>query len=236
VEFGQYLQYWYDKFPASWHSSVISVVLSYYCANPARPVSPKIWIEKTPGNEYRVNEIIENFPGARFVHIVRDPRENLASLKRLYATRNWQWDAIGMADTLAGSCRLAAENQQRMGNECYHVLNYEALTEDPGARMAEVASFLGIQWNECLLKPTVNGMPAHANSMYKDRQGTGMIRKSTKDKWRTVLTGSEQRSALGTLHSAKKVGYDWKTKTVDSVLLLLDRGWTKVKRSLVGRG
>lgn len=235
VEFRQYLQYWYGKFPNTWRSSVVSVVLSYYCANPVRPSVPKMWVEKTPGNEFRVDEIAQKFSGARFIHIVRDPRENLASLKRLYATRNWQWDPIGTADKLAESCRFADENQQRLGRERYHVLNYEALTEDPGARMAEIARFLGIQWNASLLQPTVNDMPAHANSMYDDRQVTGTVRKSSKDKWRTVLTRAEQRIALGTLQGARKVGYDWKTTATDSVLLLLERGWTKVKRSLVKR-
>ena len=233
VAFRQYLQYWYDKFPDSWRSSVVSVMLSYYCANPVRPTAPKVWVEKTPGNETRIAEIVKRFPGARFIHIVRDPRENMASLKKLYATRNWPWDPIGTAGTLSESCRLAAENQQQMGKEKYHVLSYEALTEDPGAQMKDIARFIDIQWSESLLRPTVNALPAHANSMYKDRQVTGKVGKSTEEKWRTVLTGSEQQVALGTLQGARRVGYDWQTTFANSVLLLFYRGWIKVKRSLV---
>ncbi len=232
VAFRQYLQFCYDQLPDAWRSIVISVLLSYYCANPVRALEPKVWIEKTPGNEEKIDELVGNFPNARFIHIVRDPRENMASLKKLYATRGWQWDPIGMADTLGRSCRLAGENQQRFGRERYHVLNYEALTEEPAKRMAEVANYIGVKWENSLLKPTINGIPAHANSMYKDRQIKGMIRKATNDKWRSVLTNSEKRAVVGIAHDAKKVGYEWQNTMSDTILLTLEKGWAKAKRSL----
>lgn len=232
VEFRQYLHYWYDKFPSAWRSIIVSVLLSYYCANPARPSNPRLWIEKTPGNEGKVDELVKNFSNARFVHIVRDPRENMASLKKLFATRGWQWEPHGIADTLARSCRLAEENQQRFGGERYYVFNYEALTEKPEKRMAELAKYIGIEWKNSLLKPSVNGRPAHANSMYEDRRITGMVRRATKDKWKSVLTKAEQRAALGTLQEAKKMGYEWQNTLSDSVLLILDKGRAKVRRSL----
>jgi len=95
--------------------------------------------------------------------------------------------------------------------------------------MEEVAEFLGVKWQNSLLKPTVNGMPAHANSMYKDQQVTGMVRKATKEKWRSVLTKAELRSAIGTLPDAKRMGYEWQKTLTDSVLLMVDKGRTKVK-------
>lgn len=232
VEFRQYLQNWFDKLPNTWHSSVVSVMLSYYCANPARPSAPKMWVEKTPGNECRLDTLVRNFPDARFIHIVRDPRENMASLKRLYETRDWQWDPIGTAGTLAESCRLADENRKQMGRERYHVLTYESLTEDPEGNLEEISEFFGIKWENSLLKPTVNGRPAHANSMYEDRRITGMVRRPTKDKWKSVLTKAEQRAALGTLPEAKKMGYEWQNTVSDSVLLMFEKGWATVRRSL----
>ncbi len=235
VEFRQYLQYCYAQLPNAWLSIVVSVLFSYYCANPVTASDPKVWVEKTPGNEGKVDELVKNFPDARFIHIVRDPRENMASLKKLYATRGWKWEPIGVADTLGRSCRLAGENQKRFGRKRYHILNYEALTEEPAKRMADIADYIGVKWENCLLKPTVNGVPAHANSMYKDRQIKGMVRKATTDKWRTVLTKAEQRAAVGTLKNAKEMGYYWQKTLADSVLLTIDKGWKKVRRSLVVR-
>jgi hypothetical protein len=233
VVFRQYLQYWYDHLPHSWHSSVISVLLSYFCANPTRPSAVRMWVEKTPGNEFNTEEIIRKFPNARFIHIVRDPRENLASLKRLYATRSWPWDPLETARTLAKSCCLAEQNQRQLGQQRYQILHYEKLTEDPHTRMMEVADFLEIQWDESLLHPTVNGVSANANSMYEEHQVTGTVRKATEDKWRTVLTGAEQRIALGTLQGAKNVGYDWKVTGTDFLLLWLEEVRTRIQRALI---
>ncbi|WP_339136375.1 MAG: sulfotransferase [Candidatus Electrothrix sp. GW3-4] len=232
VYFYQALQHWYDQMPDTWRSSVLSVVLAYFCANPSRPLSPKLWVEKTPGNEFKVKEILDDFPSARFIHIVRDPRENLASLKRLYATRNWSWQPAGIADMLARSCRAAAMNQKELGHERYHVLRYEDLTDDPAGHMKRIGGFLGVGWHETMLGPTVNGLSAHANSMYKERQVTGAVRKSPQNKWRTVLTGPEQRMALNTRNSTGELGYSWEITTKDTLLLPLDMIWDKIKRTL----
>lgn len=75
IRFYQYLQYWYHQLPNTWRSSVLSVVLAYYCANPAKSSHPRKWVEKTPGNEFRRDKILKHFPNAYFIHIVRDPRK-----------------------------------------------------------------------------------------------------------------------------------------------------------------
>ncbi|WLE95565.1 MAG: sulfotransferase [Candidatus Electrothrix communis] len=229
-EFTQYLQYWYEQFPETWRSSELSVLLSFYCANPSRSSAPRMWVEKTPGNEFNLEVLLENFPDARFIHIVRDPRENLASLKKLYQTRSWRWDPLEVADRIAGSCRLADEYLKKLGQERYHLLTYEQLTERPAATMRELAEFIGIEWYNALLKPTVNSVPAHANSMYEDRQSTGVVRKMTGKKYHSVLTKQEQRIALGTLQDAKKVGYLWEKTLSDSAMLVFSNGWNRMKK------
>lgn len=83
-----------------------------------------------------------------------------------------------------------------------------------------------------MLGPTVNGLSAHANSMYKERQVTGAVRKSPQNKWRTVLTGPEQRMALNTRNSTGELGYSWEITTKDTLLLPLDMIWDKIKRTL----
>lgn len=236
VDFQTYYDHWSRSLDEPLRGHIISAVLAYFYANPNKPPTPQFWVEKTPGNEFDVKRILSFFPEARFIHIVRDPRENMASLKKLYETREWKWDPIGTADTLAKSCLAADANMKWLGRERYHVLSYEDLTEDPVKRITEITRFLGIQWNASLLRPTVNGMLAHANSMYEDRQVTGTVRKSTKDKWRTVLTRTEQQVALGTIEGAKKVGYEWNITKVDFVSLLLIRVWRMVKQTLVERG
>ncbi|MCD4761442.1 sulfotransferase, partial [bacterium] len=41
----------------------------------------KYWVEKTTSTEIYATEIIKWFPRAKFIHLIRDPRDNWASLK-----------------------------------------------------------------------------------------------------------------------------------------------------------
>ncbi|MCI5212486.1 MAG: sulfotransferase, partial [Candidatus Electrothrix sp. ATG2] len=150
----QYLDYWFESLPAGWRRPVLATVFSYFCANFNRPARPKMWVEKTPGNEFRVDQILDLFPGAKFVHIVREPRENMASLKKLYQSRFWNWNPSEIARTIGRSCRSAISNQKRMGSECYKVINYEHLTEKPEEVMRNIADFSEVGWENMLLKPT----------------------------------------------------------------------------------
>jgi hypothetical protein len=222
-EFKLYLDYWYLQFPASWSSMLVSVVLSYHCSISHSGAVPRSWVEKTPGNEFKVEKALRHFPNAKFIHIVRDPRENMASLKKLYATRCWSWDARGVAGTLAESCRLADINAKKYGAERYHVLRYEDLTKDPDALLKGMIDFLDISWDDCLLKPTINSMVAQSNTMYIDRQVKGVIRSASGGKWRNVLTGAEQRMILCTQRDAARVGYIWKPVMFDVCLNWLSR-------------
>ena len=40
-----------------------------------------MWVEKTTSSEFYATEIIKWFPNAKFIHLIRDPRDNFASLK-----------------------------------------------------------------------------------------------------------------------------------------------------------
>ena len=46
-----------------------------------------IFVEKTPSHALFIPEILELFPGSRFIHVLRDARDTVASL--LAASRGW---------------------------------------------------------------------------------------------------------------------------------------------------
>ncbi|MCD6556491.1 MAG: sulfotransferase, partial [Bacteroidales bacterium] len=48
----------------------------------------KYWVEKTPLNELYTEKLLRLFPKAKFINVVRDPIQNIISLKRLYKIRN----------------------------------------------------------------------------------------------------------------------------------------------------
>jgi hypothetical protein len=188
----RYRRYWAKALPASKARQFLAVVLAYYCANPRRPARPRFLVEKTPDNERRVDKILRLFPGAYFIHIIRDPYANLASMKRLFGVRGQRWNAAREAVSLRRSILLGLSNQERLGESRYHILRYEDLVVAPEAQMQDIASFLGVPYQNTLLQPTVNGLPARSNSMYEDRRVQGKIISAADERWRKGLNVFEK--------------------------------------------
>jgi len=184
----------------------LAYVTALQCANPTEPHGPRTWVEKTPENEFRVDEVREWFPGTRFIHIIRDPVEALASVKRLFIERGWgwkPWSAVTTAKKLSESIAAADRHRQRLGAGRYHVLRYEDLVERPREQMSEVARFLGVAWDDALLTPTMNGARTKPNSMYRDRLGVrGRVADTRDARWRQVLTPPERLIAHALLRRA----------------------------------
>jgi hypothetical protein len=154
--------------------------------------SASIWVEKTPANEFDALHLSTLFPKAKFIHILRGPAANLASIKQMGEVGN-DWEIVNyQAAYLRRSMRLAGKNQSRLGEERYLVIRYEDLTADTPAHMHTIADFLGIPFDESLTQATVMGLPSTPNSSYKERlrQAGGVLQ--SHDKWREVLTDWEQ--------------------------------------------
>jgi hypothetical protein len=103
------------------------------------------WAEKTPGNIAHADRIVRYWPGARIVHIVRDPRDVYASLREAkkwddaeaFGSR-WCANFAGNEDSLR-SCAL------RPGN--YYEVRYESLVLHPERTMRPLIAFLGESWD-----------------------------------------------------------------------------------------
>lgn len=121
------------------------------------------WVEKTSSSDIYASYIFKWFPDAKFIHLVRDPRDNYASLKsgwkKKYSNRA---DNVGflrqsMIERGKLTYELARLNLERYGCDRYMVLKFEDLTADPKKELINIASFLGIDFDESMLKPTVCG-------------------------------------------------------------------------------
>jgi hypothetical protein len=203
VEFARYLEHALGALPADARGRFLAFVVAIHCANPRRAPHPRAWVEKTPENERHADRIVRWFPRARFIHLVRHPLENLASLKLLFRQRadmGWKpWSVGTTAWKLARSIRLAEENRRRLGPERYLVVRYEDLA-DTEPRMRDVARFLGIAWDAALLRPTLNGVASPPNSMRRDRLGVrGRVTIPAPGTWRSELTRAERLVARAVL-------------------------------------
>ncbi|HBX71104.1 MAG TPA: hypothetical protein DEH25_17435 [Chloroflexi bacterium] len=174
------------------------------------------WVEKTPGNESAALDLANQYPRAKFIHILRDPLENIASLKKLAALRKNPFYAVNYAVALKRSFHLATENQRVLGESRYMVVRYEDLVSLPRQIMEDITRFLGIAYNESLLTPTENDRLAGSNSMFADRRVTGQIvNQSHDDRYKLILDQRELREIVTILYDdAVKRGYPWQSKNI----------------------
>jgi hypothetical protein len=160
---------------------------------------PLYMIEKTPGNEYLRDTFRAWFPGTRFIHIVRDPRDNFASYRRKQPGRH----LLEFADDWRQSSRLALS---RSDSEDYLVIKYEDLVAASRDVMSRVSEFLGIDFAESLLTPTRYGTTWSGNSMFGDNKGA--IHKNACGRYREHLKAGEIRTLERYLCSEMaKLGY-----------------------------
>jgi sulfotransferase family protein len=167
------------------------------------------WVEKTPGQEHIVDEMLQRYPQARFLHVVRDPRSVAAAVSRLDAQTGEETDLVALGLTIRRSFEAAAENAERLGPGRYLVVRYEDLVAGPEPAMRRVADFLGLEWSPTLLVPTVGGVAATSNSAWSDRKVTGEIEGRRLDLWREQL-GDSAASLIGaaTRGPARAYGYE----------------------------
>jgi hypothetical protein len=108
------------------------------------------WGEQLSFIERYADPILANYPNARMIHMIRDPRDRYKesldhSPHRLWKvgleTANWLYSA-----------RLAERNQ-RQYNSSYKVVRYESVVADPEGTMREVCNFLQEDFVPAMLAP-----------------------------------------------------------------------------------
>jgi hypothetical protein len=172
------------------------------------PGEPSSWVEKTPGQEHCVDQIVGLYPRARFVHLLRDPRSVAAAISRLDRDTGHDTDLLGVGLTASQSFSAADRNLRRLGEDRYLVLRYEELVSAPEPVMRRTADFVGIEWADSLLTPTVGGVEATSNSAWQERQVTGQIESNRLELWREELDERASELVSGiTRHAAGRFGY-----------------------------
>ena len=134
------------------------------------PGSWKACVEKTTSTEIYALEIADWFPKAKFVHLIRDPRDNYASLKSGWQARYrlQEEDQRGLLQSLLDrgglGMRMARSNRAMLGDDRYMIVSFEDLTRAPEANLKAMCDFLGISYHPSLTTPTVNGVAWPGNN------------------------------------------------------------------------
>lgn len=166
----------------------------------ARQQGKTHWLEKTPTHVFHIDEIIRSIPDARFIEIVRDPRDVLASKKTRRATV-WTTDRYTpeqrlnkhlekaydpIWDTLSWKSAIRAGLAARRTNaEQIFTIRYEDLVTDPERRIREMGDFLAVPCEPDMLDISYRNAAEEITS-----KGAGIKADSVRW-WRRVLTPGE---------------------------------------------
>jgi hypothetical protein len=159
------------------------------------PTHWRAWAEKTTSTEIYALEIAEWFPKVKFIHLVRDPRDNYASLKSGWEARYrfQEGEPRGLLQSLldrAGlGMRLAQGNIAILGKDRYMTVRFEDLTRSPESHLREMAAFIGVNYHASLQVPSVNGVVWPGNSF--DGQKFQGLSSANVGRWRERINREE---------------------------------------------
>jgi hypothetical protein len=131
----------------------------------AEDVGRPRWGDKSLHTEYFAAALFGEFPDARVIHMVRDPRDRYASIANRYdepskgipsATGRW-----------LASVRAGEENLERFPDR-YLLVRFEDLLEDPEAVTSRLCAFIGEPFEPEMMQ--MSGAPEHetGNSSFGD--------------------------------------------------------------------
>jgi hypothetical protein len=101
------------------------------------------WVEKLPENTFIAETLAGMFPGASFIHILRDGRFVVNSMVNKADAPRWQRDFGLACRDWREFTRAAVDFSERHPQRCLTIRN-EHLTADPGSVFAKIFGFLGL--------------------------------------------------------------------------------------------
>jgi len=165
------------------------------------------WVEKTPYNAGSIDRILRQWPHAKVLHVLRDPRDVYASMVEMgkwselsVFARHW-CNTVGVARNW-----LTAAGGTHPG---YRELRYEALVLAPEATMRSVLAFLGETW-----EPRLSMFDGRPQDFERVRQATGKVSTTLK---RLAQPLNESRIGI------------WSS-------IIGEEGWAPVQAELARRG
>jgi len=147
------------------------------------------WGDKSLHTEHHADSIFHEFPQATIIHMLRDPRDRYASVRKRYTDET---KGIGAAmGRWLESTRAARRNLERYPDN-YMMLRYETLAQHPKETIRQVCAFIGEPYVPSML--AMRGAPEHGeeggNSSFEPFE-PGEISTRSIGRYRTVLSNAE---------------------------------------------
>ncbi|HZD10199.1 MAG TPA: sulfotransferase [Candidatus Binatia bacterium] len=184
------------------YSRLFALLEEHYAERLGKPR----WGDKSLHTERYAEPIFAAYPGARMLHMIRDPRDRYASVLARWKSRRGRVGA-GTAMWLS-SVALAQENARRYPQQVM-VVRYETLAAEPEATLEQICAFIGEAYAPEML--TMKGARKFrddgSNSSYGERK-PGVISTSSVGRFRQVLS-PQQIAYIQSRSAVEMARYDY---------------------------
>ena len=174
----------------------------------ARAQGKDRWGEKTPSHVMYWRQLLEGFPQARFLHIVRDGRDvSLSWINARFGPKNIYYSAIRWKQYLT----WVAELRAALPAHQFLDVHYDSLLAEPEGTLQRICAFLGESFDADMLDfhrdPAPYPTDAH-NVQALERP----IQRNNTEKWKGALSRDEIRVFEATAGSTlRQYGYEIST-------------------------
>ena len=155
--------------------------------------------EKTPSNVLVFRDLMEVFPQARFIHLVRDPRAVIASLLKVgerakqegWRNPAWTYEVPAAIAHVRKNLEAGFSSAAAAPDRVLTIV-YERLVTDPENETKTICNFLNIEWHASLLHPAKkshSGEKAIVNRVWYDKETFNRDPVTSEiSKWKSQLT------------------------------------------------
>lgn len=113
------------------------------------------WGEKTPGHALFVDRILDTFPEASILQIVRDPRDVALSLGKV----PWGWGNVVEVSRRWRRCVGLMDLEDRLTRDNYLAVRYEDVVREPEPTLAKICEFLHLPYEPAMISHTARARP-----------------------------------------------------------------------------
>ncbi|HEV8438214.1 MAG TPA: sulfotransferase [Methylomirabilota bacterium] len=202
----------------------------------ARQLGRSRWGVKEPYSEFHARAMFAEFPAARMIHMVRDPRDVIVS-QRSRAKMSRQHIA-SVVDAWRRSVELARRHQRDYPG-AYLAVRYEDLVSDPARTVERVCEVAGLAYRPELLDMRGETRWKGSNSSFEDVRAAGRVisleavgrhlrRMPPADTWFVQRRVGHELERWGYVRSPLRLS--WRDCARVGLSMMQEAGWRALRR------
>ncbi len=154
----------------------------------ARRFGKRRWGDKRPAYIQRLDTLLRLFPDAQIIHIIRDGRDCVSSLKRMPW---WMGGVTAAVSTWRRAMVAGGHARGRLPADTYIEVRYEDLIDDPEGQLRRLCAFLEEEFDAAMLEPHRVADVAVPERKVWHTQTRRAVNGQARERWRDDLTRRE---------------------------------------------